>query len=105
MLIYNDNLEVWKVETRKHTSYESELWKVNLHNKINFSLLGVYHPPQSTNTHPDSIFIDKPCGEVHDLLPENRNFILLSDLNIHINDLSNADAVMLVDALSALGLQ
>ena len=78
---------------------------MKLHNRINLSLLGIYYLPQSTNILPDSIFIDHLCGEVHDLLPEHSNLILLGDLNTHINDLSNEDAVMLIDALSALGLR
>ena len=68
------------------------------------SLLGIYHPPQSSNQTPDSIFIDKLGDAVQEIAATNNNLIITSDLNIHINDLSDNDANILLDALSSLGL-
>ena len=60
-----------------------------MHNRIQLGLLGVYHPPTSSNVLLDSIF----------------NLVILGDFNLHVNDPSNNDAIILLDAMSALGFK
>ena len=64
----------------------------------------MYHPPQSSNEFLNSLFIDKFTDAIQDLIPITSNVLVASDFNIHINDLSDNDAVIFLDAMSSLGL-
>ena len=104
LLVYHDCFKADRIETDKLLSCESQLWIMDVQ-VWKFSLLGVYHPPSTSNPIPDSIFIDQLTDLVQDLTLQHVNLIVAGDFNIHINDPGNADAVNLLDAMSALGLE
>ena len=103
LIIYDQALNVEPLSTGSHPAFESQLIKITVHKKV-AHVLGVYHPPGSTNSTPDSMFVDQFADLVQDLMLRHNNLILLGDFNLHVNDPANADAVFFVDALSALGL-
>ena len=102
LLIVRSDFTVKETHIPSAPSYESCLWSIDMHAK-KINILSVYHPPQSTNEYPDSIFIDQLCDHVHELLSSLQNVIVTGDFNIHVNDPSNNDAIMLLDAMSSLG--
>ena len=102
MLIYNDAFEAKRESSLKFASFESQLWSINVYG-LRLHVLGVYHPPQTSNICPDSIFIDQICDTIQDLAVEKSNIILTGDFNLHVNDLSCNDSVIFLDAMSALG--
>ena len=64
---------------------------------------GIYHPPQVAGL-PNSMFVDQLSDYLMDILAQHSNNIVLGDFNIHVNDHNNVDAGLLLDTLSALGL-
>ena len=64
-------------------------------------LLSVYHPPQSTGC--NGPFTEQLLDQVAKLQLLHQNIIIMGDFNIHVNDITDADAVYLIDAMSALG--
>ena len=64
----------------------------------------VYHPPStSAGQVTDSIFIEEFLDLVEDLVTKHKNLVILGDFNLHVNDPSATDAIIFIDAMSALG--
>ena len=53
-------------------------------------IMGIYHPPLGNNT-TNAIFIDEITELLGNRITKYNNMVILGDLNIHINDLSNTD--------------
>ena len=70
---------------------------------MSVTVTGIYHPPQVAGL-PNSIFIDKLSDYLMDILAQHSNNIVFGDFNIHVNDHNDVDAGLLIDTLSALGL-
>ena len=66
--------------------------------------MGVYHPPYNATNRstPDSLLILDFADAISNLLPNHKNLIVSGDFNIHVNNVSNDDAIFLLDAMSAL---
>ena len=86
-------------------TFEGATWKLEIGN-ISLYVTGVYHPPPSAKNNTTNImFIDQLSDYLMDLLSHTSNHIVLGDFNIHVNDPNNVDAGILLDTLSALGLE
>ena len=105
MLLVRENIEFKRVGSPQSETYEAQLWQLKLYNKEIY-LAGVYHPPSSSKDQvSDSIFIDKFLDWAQYLIGNHSNIIILGDFNIHVNDFTNADAIIFNDAMSSLGLK
>ena len=103
MLLYNKMIEAEPLPSLQYMSFESQLWQIKL-KSTEFSLLAVYHPPStSAGQVTDSIFIEEFLDLVEDLVTKHKNLVILRDFNLHVNDPSATDAIIFIDAMSALG--
>ena len=53
----------------------------------------------------NNIFIDKISELLTEVLPSSKNFIILGDFNLHVNDQDDVDAQIFSDSMEALGLR
>ena len=70
------------------------------------TILGIYHPPASTQhktSNPN--FIDNLTQLLTTIGSENRNILLLGDLNLHIDNQEDPDADQLISTMEAFGLK
>ena len=89
-----------RIKVISNDLYEGAIWRVNV-GKREFTLFGIYHPPDPNR---DMIFTDQLMDELSDLLLRHRNVIVLGDLNIHYNDLTDPSAIYLSDAMKSLNM-
>ena len=69
-------------------------------------IIGVYHPPpNSENNTTNGMFIDDIMELLVANLPQYQNTIVLGDFNMHIEHVTNSDAVIFNDTMRALGLK
>ena len=54
-------------------------------------ITGIYHPPPGNNI-TNAIFIDEITELLANRITKYNNMVILGDLNIHIDDLSNTDS-------------
>ena len=66
--------------------------------------MGIYHPPPG-NSITNATFIDKITELLANRITKYNNMMILGDLNIHIDDLSNTDSHMFNDAMQAFGFK
>ena len=70
------------------------------------TILGIYHPPASIQHETsNSDFIDDLIQLLTTTGSENRNKILLGDLNLHIDNLEEPNADQLITTMEAFGLK
>ena len=104
-LIYktNQNLQVLKKGAAR--SYEYAIWKLTVQN-TSITIIAVYHPPYSEK-YPitNAMFIDDITDFLTEALSQHQNIILAGDFNIHINNQDVQEANILMDIMTALGLQ
>ena len=102
LLIYKSNYKAQRVPVEIQYC-EAMMWKLS-HKHYSTTCLGIYHPPQSSIGQPsDSIFIDHFLDTIPSIISEVKDLIILGDFNIHVNDKSDGDAVIFVDAMESLG--
>ena len=66
--------------------------------------MGIYHPPPSNDT-TNATFIDGITDILADKIGKYNDTVMLGDLNMHIDDLSNADSHIFNDTMQACGLK
>ena len=103
-LIYRKEYSVKTTKNGTKSSFQYSIWSVKARNK-HLSIVGLYHPPQSSKNPPNSIFIDEIIDLLTEILPVNNNHIILGDFNIHINDNEDVEAQIFSDSMEALGLK
>ena len=92
MLIHKSTLSIQKVKKLAIPFCETALWTLS-NKKHTFNLLGLYHPPSSTTNTSDLVFTEDLADTISDLLADHKHLIISGDLNIHVNDLANDDAI------------
>ena len=53
----------------------------------------------------NNILIDEITELLAEVLPSNKNYIILDDFNLHVNDQDDVDAQSFSDCMEALGLK
>ena len=97
----------YKIKTVTHTKYssfDSRIWNIQ-YGSTHCMLLGVYHLPvgrQQGKT--NSIYIDDLTELLTEVVSNHNNLIMLGDINIHLNELEDADAKMLCDTLKTFNI-
>ena len=62
--------------------------------------MGIYHPPPR-NDITNTMFIDEITELLEDMMGKYNNMVLLGDLNMHIDDLTNTDSYIFNDTMHA----
>ena len=104
VLIYRtQNLQVLK--TGMVRSFEYSIWKLTAQ-RTSITTTAVYHPPYSEkNPITNAMFIDNITEFLVEALSQHQSIIVASDFNMHINDHDNLEVNILMDTITALGLQ
>ena len=86
-------------------SFEYAIWKL-IAQSTSINIITVYHPPYSEkNPITNTMFIDDITKFLAEALSQHQNIILAGDFNIHINNQNDPQANILMDTMTALGLQ
>ena len=81
------------------------MWRYTIRNKP-IHKIKIYHPPpKGEHNTTNGMFIDDITELLVNKLHQYQNSIILGDLNIHIEDLTNADAIIFSDTMRALCLE
>ena len=62
--------------------------------------MGIYHPPPSNDTI-NTVFIDEITELLEGMIGKYNNMVILGDLNMHVDDLTNADSDIFNDTMHA----
>ena len=103
-LVYRDNLKVKSISKGALQSFEYAKWTI-MSKSCSFSIIGIYHPPYSlTNKITNAMFLEDfiPCCA--NCVITDRNIIITGDFNIHVNDVTNSEAMSFTDSMEALRL-
>ena len=104
-LIYKttQNLQVLKEGATR--SFEYAIWKLTVQS-TSITIIAVYHPLYSEKKPiTNAMFIDDIPEFLTEALSQHQNIILAGDFNIHINKQEDPEANILMDTMTALGLQ
>ena len=86
-------------------SFEYAIWKLTVQS-TSITIIAVYHPLYSEiNPITNAIFINDIMEFLAELLSQHQNILLAGDFNIHINNQDGPEANILMDTMTALGLQ
>ena len=66
--------------------------------------MGIYHPPPSNDT-TNTTFLDEITELIADRIAKYNNMVILGDLNIYVNDLTNTDSYIFDDTMHAFGFE
>ena len=103
MLLYHKNIKTTLVELGQTYTTEYALWKTILQNKPLYCM-GIYHPPPSNDT-TNAMFIDEITELLAGRIVKYNNMVILGDLNMHVDDLPNADSYIFNDTMLAFGFK
>ena len=104
-LIYKttQNLQVLKKGATR--SFEYAIWKLTVQS-TSITIIAVYHPLYSEkNPITNAMFINNITEFLTEALSQHQNIILAGDFNIHINKQDDPEVNILMDTMTALGLQ
>ena len=103
MLLYHNSIEAKLVESGHMCTTEYILWKTILQSKPLY-IMGICHPPPGNDT-TNAMFIDDITDLLADKIGKCNNIVMLGDLNMHVDDLTNADSHIFNDTMQAFGLK
>ena len=89
VLLYHKNIEATLVESGHMSTAEYALWKTILQNKP-LCIMGIYHPPPGNDT-TNAMFIDDITYLLADKIDKYNNIVMLGDVNMQLDDITNAD--------------
>ena len=102
-LLYHKNIDATLVEAGHTCTTEYTLWKTILQNKPLY-IMGIYHPPPCNDT-TNAMFIDEITELLAGRMAKYNSMVILGDLNMHIDDLSNADSYIFSDTMYAFSFK
>ena len=104
-LIFGRNNNIRLLKNGNTPTLEYAIWRYAIKNKPMY-IIGIYHPPPNgEHNTTDGMFINDSTELLVNKLPQYQSNIILGDFNIHIEDLTNADAIILSDTMRALSLE
>ena len=102
-LLYHKSIEATLVESGHMCTTEYALWKTIVQNKP-LHIMGIYHlPPGNVTT--DAMFIDDITDLLADRIGKYNNIVMLGDLNMYVDDLTDANSHIFNDTMQVFGLQ
>ena len=66
--------------------------------------MGIYHPPPSNDT-TNAMFIDAITEFQEDMIGKYNNMVILGDLNVHIDNITNAGSYIFNDTMYTFGFK
>ena len=105
VLIFGMNNNIKLLNDGNTPTVEYAIWRYTTRNKP-IHIIRIYHPtPNEECSATNGMFINDITELLVNKLPQYQNSIILGDFNIHIEDLTNADAIIFNDTMRALGLE
>ena len=105
-LLYRKEYQVTKLENSNlFDTIEYGTWETTVNNR-RIKIIGIYHPPIGTttgNTH--TKFLYEVSQLVQYFITDHQTVVLLGDLNIHTQALTNHNLLEYNDTMEALGLR
>ena len=104
-LIYKTTQNSQVLKEGATRSFEYAIWKLTVQS-TSIIIIAVYHLPYSEEKPITNVmFIDDITEFLTEALSQHQNIILAGDFNIHINKQEDPEANVLMDTITALGLQ
>ena len=104
-LIFGRNNNITLLKNGNIPTLEYAIWRYTIRNKAIY-IIGIYHPPPNgEHNTTNGMFINDITELLVNKLPQYKNNIIPGDFNIHIEDLTNADAIIFNDTMRAHGLE
>ena len=105
-IIYRDSLHVKRIDGGEHESFEFSEWMVSGRSIKKLRVVIIYRPPCSEG-HPVTVptFCSEFANYMESILLSKEQLLVVGDMNIHVDDASDADACNFLDLLESLGLQ
>ena len=104
-IITSSSFKVNQLNTTNFNSFEHAVWQVQL-GSTHMTILRIYHPPATTqHKTSNSNFIDDLTQLLTTTGSENRNIVLLGNLNLHIGNPEDPDADQLITTIKAFRLK
>ena len=89
----------------KKVLFQFAIWKLEIRNKV-LTVVGIYHPPTKHLVNDsNAIFITEFLDFMGELQLSNKNIVILSDFNLHVNDKSDTDAQQFIDMVEVSGMK
>ena len=101
-LVHKKSLNTKQLEQGNTPTMEYVVWKTITSNTP-IHLIGLYHTPPTDGT-TTTMFLDDITELLTTPIHKYDNIMLLGDLNMHIEDISNAENIIFNDAMEVLGL-
>jgi exonuclease III len=97
--ITDNSMKITNIKSNNTLSFEHAIWKIT-ESSQELHIFAVYRPPD------DSInnFIDEFLETLTETVLNYKNLIILGDFNLRINDDTEIESQMFIDAMYALGL-
>ena len=93
------------IENGEKSSLQFAVWKLEIRNKV-LRVVGIYHPPTKHLANvSNAIFITGFLDFMGELQLSNKNIVILSDFNLHVNDKSDTGAQQFIDMVEASGMK
>ena len=104
-LIFGRNNNIKLLKNGKTPTLKYAIWRYTIRNKPTH-IIRIHHPPpKGTHNTTNGMFINGITELLINKLPQYQNSIILGDFNVHIEDQTNADAVVFNETMRALGLE
>ena len=105
-LVSRDKYKVNALAMAELDGFEAQVWKLEVCRDIVLTIVGVYRPPYSVrNCNTVAKFLDEFTPWMVDLITNHSNIILMGNFNIHVGDKDDAEAMIFLDTIEALGLE
>ena len=104
-LIFGRNNNIKLLKKGNTPTIEYAIWRYTIRNKP-IHKIGIHHPPPNgEHNTTNGMFTDYITELLVNKLPQYQNSIIVGDFNIHKEDVTNADAFIFNDTMTALGLE
>ena len=105
-IMNRDSLNVKRIDGGEHESFEFSEWMVSGRSTKKLRVVIIYRPPYSED-HPVTVltFCSEFANYMESILLSKEQLLIVGDMNIHVDDASDADARNFLDLLESLGLQ
>ena len=104
-LLYRNNLRVKKVESGEKKSFEFSEWIISSIGH-NIRLFIIYRPPYSDEHQvPTNVFSTEFSEYLESAVLSKENLLISGDLNIHVDNIHDSDAIKFSDLLESFGLK